>query len=101
MSKRKFSVIELFAGAGGLALGFEEGGFETKLLVENWKYACETLKANRPDWNVLCEGVENVDWNGYKADVVTGGFPCQILPILYCEVYPLSADTSLRAKPLL
>ena len=77
MSKRKFSVIELFAGAGGLALGFEEGGFETKLLVENWKYACETLKTNRPEWEVLCEGVENVDWSGYKAEVVTGGFPCQ------------------------
>lgn len=77
MAKRKFSVIELFAGAGGLALGFEESGFETKLLVENWKYACETLKTNRPDWEVLCEGVENVDWSGYKAEVVTGGFPCQ------------------------
>ena len=72
MSKRKFSVIELFAGAGGLALGFEEGGFETKLLVENWKYACKTLKTNRHDWEVLCEGVENVDWSGYKAKDYNG-----------------------------
>jgi DNA (cytosine-5)-methyltransferase 1 len=77
MPRRKPNVIELFAGAGGLALGFEEAGFESEVLVENNKYACETLKANRPGWNVLCEGVENVDWSRYKADIVTGGFPCQ------------------------
>lgn len=77
MPKDKFSVIELFAGAGGLALGFEEGGFYSELLVEKDKYACETLRINRPKWKVLCEGVENLDWKNYKADIVTGGFPCQ------------------------
>ncbi len=77
MSKNRFEVIELFAGAGGLAIGFEEAGFTPVVLVENDKHACETLKINRPDWNVLCEGVQNVDWSKYEADVVTGGFPCQ------------------------
>jgi DNA (cytosine-5)-methyltransferase 1 len=70
-------VIELFAGAGGLALGFEEAGFDHVALVENNKYACETLRLNRPEWNVMCNDVKEIDWAGYKADVVTGGFPCQ------------------------
>ena len=76
---RDFYLVELFAGAGGLALGLDQAGFKSVLLNEKDKYACQTLRANRPHWNVLEEKIENVsfsEWEG-KVDLVTGGFPCQ------------------------
>lgn len=71
------TVIELFAGAGGLALGLEQAGFNVVLLNENDKWACKTLQTNRPKWKVVCQDISQLDWKGYKADVITGGFPCQ------------------------
>ena len=72
-----FRSIELFAGAGGLALGFENAGFEHSLLVEIDKTATETLALNRPEWPIVCSDISQVDFEEYQADVVTGGFPCQ------------------------
>ncbi len=69
--------IELFAGAGGLALGLENAGLEHELLVEIDKDCVNTLKTNRPYWNVLHEDVHNINFEEYNPDVVTGGFPCQ------------------------
>ena len=46
--ERKPTVVELFAGAGGLALGLEKAGFETIALVENNRFASQTLLKNRP-----------------------------------------------------
>jgi len=71
------TVIETFAGAGGLALGLEEAGLHTTLLIENDSDCVATLRLNRPDWNVISEDIQSVDLAGYKADVVSGGFPCQ------------------------
>ena len=48
-----YSVVELFAGAGGLAIGLEQAGIECTALNEIDKWACETLRRNRPHWNVL------------------------------------------------
>ena len=75
----KYSAIELFAGAGGLALGLEQAGIETVLHVDNDKYCCETLSKNRPNWNVICSDVSKIDFKPYKGkvNIVTGGFPCQ------------------------
>jgi len=75
----KFSSIELFAGAGGLALGLEKAGFNTILLSEIDKNACQTLRHNRPNWNVVEGDVKNIDFAPYqgKVDFVSGGFPCQ------------------------
>lgn len=78
--------IELFAGAGGLALGLELAGFEHIGLVEFDKAAASTLSTNRPNWNVLCEDVELVaardlekEFNIKKKelDLLSGGAPCQ------------------------
>ena len=52
-----FKSIELFAGAGGLALGLEQAGFEHIGLVEIDKSAANTLICNRPQWKVLCEDI--------------------------------------------
>ena len=54
--RSNFSVIELFAGAGGLALGMENSGLNCNMLVEIDKEAVSTLERNRPKWNVINDG---------------------------------------------
>jgi len=75
----EYNSIELFAGAGGLALGLEEAGFKHVLLNELDKSACATLRHNRPNWNVIEGDIRKVDFTAYKnsIDLLTGGFPCQ------------------------
>jgi DNA (cytosine-5)-methyltransferase 1 len=76
-SKLGYTCVELFAGAGGTALGLDNAGIEHVLLNELDKNAVETLKSNRPDWNVVAGDVRELDFKGIKADIVQGGFPCQ------------------------
>jgi DNA (cytosine-5)-methyltransferase 1 len=71
------TVIELFSGAGGTALGFENAGLKDMMLVEYDKNAAATLKNNRPNWNVFAEDIYKVNFKGMQADIVEGGFPCQ------------------------
>lgn len=75
----EYSVLELFAGAGGLAVGLEKAGLKCVALNEIDKWACETLRRNRPNWNVLEGDIKDYDFSEYRGqvDVVTGGFPCQ------------------------
>jgi len=76
---RDFTSIELFAGAGGLALGMHLAGFKHILLSEIDKTACATLKKNQPDWNVMEKDIHQVDFSKLKGkvDFLSGGFPCQ------------------------
>ena len=76
---REYTAIELFAGAGGLGLGLETAGIKCSALNEIDHWACETLRTNRPNWNVIESDVKNVSFKNYKTkiDIVTGGFPCQ------------------------
>ena len=69
---------ELFAGAGGLALGFEKAGFKHRFLAEIDKHAASTLRANF-DCPILEADVSDIDFKPYKGkvDVLCGGFPCQ------------------------
>ncbi|RLD76485.1 MAG: DNA (cytosine-5-)-methyltransferase, partial [Bacteroidetes bacterium] len=78
-AENKYSVLELFAGAGGLAIGMEKAGLKCIALNEIDKWACQTLRKNRPNWNVLEGDVKTFCFSEYydKVDVVTGGFPCQ------------------------
>lgn len=81
-----FTTIELFAGAGGLALGIEKAGFKTLALNEFNADACATLRKNRPNWNVI-EGdvaeISGLDLEEYfsvrkgELDLLSGGAPCQ------------------------
>ncbi len=76
---RDFTSLELFAGAGGLALGMHFAGFRHILLNEIDAMASETLRINRPDWNVLEGDVHKIDFTPLRGlvDFVSGGFPCQ------------------------
>ena len=75
----EFKVLELFAGAGGLAVGLEKAGIKCVALNEIDKWACQTLRENRPKWNVLEGDIKSFDFSKYnkQVDIVTGGFPCQ------------------------
>ncbi|WP_115815070.1 DNA (cytosine-5-)-methyltransferase [Flavobacterium aquicola] len=78
-SENEYKVLELFAGAGGLAVGMEKAGLKCVALNEIDKHACATLRNNRPKWNVLEGDIKNFIFSEYynQVDVVTGGFPCQ------------------------
>jgi DNA (cytosine-5)-methyltransferase 1 len=76
---RDYYSIELFAGAGGLALGPEKAGFKAVLLNEIDKDACQTLRDNRHDWGVRQDDITNIDFKSFagEVDFLSGGFPCQ------------------------
>lgn len=77
--KREYKLIELFAGGGGMALGLEKAGLKGVLFNEIDKSSCETLRYNRPHWNVVEGDIANIDFTrlSENIDVLTGGFPCQ------------------------
>lgn len=73
----KLSCIEICAGGGGLALGLEQAGFQHKALIEIDSKCCDTLRYNRPDWNVIEEDIRNFDAKPYSnIDLLAGGIPC-------------------------
>ncbi|MGI5868715.1 MAG: DNA (cytosine-5-)-methyltransferase [Kiritimatiellia bacterium] len=75
---RRFRSVELFAGAGGLALGLEAAGFDSVAFNEIDHDACDTLRENRPEWNVIEGDIETIDFTQFHdIDLVSGGFPCQ------------------------
>lgn len=77
--KKNYSCVELFAGAGGMALGLERAGFHPVLLNDSDLNACATLLENRPHWNVVGGDIQELDFSHLrgKVDLVSGGFPCQ------------------------
>jgi DNA (cytosine-5)-methyltransferase 1 len=83
---KALQTIELFAGAGGLGLGFSSNGAIHKAVVEWDRYACETLRNNKrlgvepiAHWADVTEGdVRAFDYSSYEnLDLITGGPPCQ------------------------
>lgn len=74
-----FTSVELFAGAGGTALGMHNAGFKHLLLNEINHDACQTLRRNKPRWNVVEEDVHSIDFSQYlnRVDLLQGGVPCQ------------------------
>lgn len=71
-----YTVISLFSGAGGMDIGFELAGFHTLECVDNDPASCETLRYNRPRWNIVEGDIRNYSPN-ISADIVIGGPPCQ------------------------
>lgn len=70
--------LELFAGAGGLAKGFDLAGFTHDAFLEWNADACETLRRNFPSDKVFEVDIKSVDFNDFNSvDFVVGGPPCQ------------------------
>ncbi|OKH34069.1 DNA (cytosine-5-)-methyltransferase [[Phormidium ambiguum] IAM M-71] len=85
-SKKRPIAVDLFAGAGGMTLGFEQAGFDVLAAVEIDPIHCATHEYNFPFWTTLCQDINNTtgaeirDRSPIKnqdIDVVFGGSPCQ------------------------
>lgn len=73
---KKYKVVSLFSGIGGLDLGFEFAGFNVIWANDFDKYAVETYKANVSN-NIICGDIRELIDTIPNHDVVIGGFPCQ------------------------
>lgn len=74
------TVVELCAGAGGMAIGLERAGYHPLALIEFDKHAAATLRQNRPFWPVVEADIRTIDFKQYRAagvDLLVGGLPCQ------------------------
>lgn len=75
--KNQFSSVEICAGAGGQALGLEQAGFGHEALVEIDQHCCNTLRENRPAWNVVEGDLKGFSGKQFKGvDLLAGGVPC-------------------------
>ena len=81
---KKYTYIDLFAGAGGLSLGFDNAGFKNLFSVEFDKNYANTYMKNFPDHNMIVDDIKNIDDKKIeslvgknKVDIIIGGPPCQ------------------------
>lgn len=73
----RVSVLEICAGAGGQAIGLEAAGWEHAAAVDNDPHACNTLRWNRPSWDVIEDDVAEIEGKKYRGvDLLAGGVPC-------------------------
>ncbi|OPH54976.1 hypothetical protein BC351_30105 [Paenibacillus ferrarius] len=91
MTYNKPTIVELFSGPGGLALGFHLAGFETLVAYEFEEDSINTYKANFPNTNVIKKDLANFSDDDiselreyvykkteqYSVDIVMGGPPCR------------------------
>lgn len=114
------SSIELFAGAGGLAMGVSLAGFQSRSVVEWDKWACDTVLQNQKLGHPLVRGwpviegdvrnwIERVDTSSVSSnlDLVAGGPPCQPFSMGgkhqanqdTRDMFPVTVDVIRRLKP--
>jgi DNA (cytosine-5)-methyltransferase 1 len=81
--RNKYNIVDLFCGAGGLSLGFENVGFRSVLAIDMWKDAIDTFNLNRKDKIGIVEDISKIDSTFIKKKLehhingVIGGPPCQ------------------------
>ena len=78
-----YNFIDLFSGAGGMSLGFEQAGFKCIGSIDNFPAACKTHKLNFPQSTTICDDISNLQpdkfeklINFQKVDLIIGGPPC-------------------------
>jgi DNA (cytosine-5)-methyltransferase 1 len=71
-------ILSLFAGAGGIDIGFKSNSFETYAAIDNWQIACDTLKKNKISKNVIYSNIKDINFSKFKGkiDCIVGGPPC-------------------------
>ncbi|WP_166027065.1 DNA cytosine methyltransferase [Streptomyces chilikensis] len=81
---RRFTSVDVCSGAGGLALGLEQAGFDPVLALDHRKDPCATLRHNRPGWKVLEMDLEEFDpidhQECYNVDLLSAGLPRVVSP---------------------
>ena len=82
--KKKPTYIDLFCGAGGFSLGFDQVGFENLFSIDIEPSFCETYRANFPKHNLIQDSIANLTdkqikklTHGKEIEIVIGGPPCQ------------------------
>ena len=103
-----FTSVELCAGGGGQAIGLEQAGFKHLALVEYEPLFCETLRKNRPQWNVLQMDIRHFPAEVYEGiDLLAGGVPCPPFSIAgkqlgaddERDMFPTALDIISRMQP--
>lgn len=78
---KSYTVLDLFAGAGGLSLGFELEGYHVDTAIEIDAWAAETYKNNMPKTNTLVSDITLIEDSYFEKfkgiDLIVGGPPCQ------------------------
>ena len=77
----KPKIVSVFSGVGGIDSGFEKAGFSTVFATDIWDLACQSLKENYPETEVICDTIENIDFKSIRLkhgciDGLVGGPPC-------------------------
>ncbi len=110
------NVVELFAGAGGLAMGVGLAGFTPRAVIEWDRWACDTIRENRErgyplvkDWPLIEGDVRDFDFEALedKIDLVAGGPPCQPFSLGgkhrahedHRDMFPTMVDVVRRLRP--
>ena len=108
--------VELYAGAGGLALGVGMAGFEPVAVIERDKWACDTLRENGnrgyplvAGWPIHQRDARTFAWSSVpgEIDLVAGGPPCQPFSMGGKhkafndgrDMFPTTADIIRRLRP--
>lgn len=77
----RMKVIDLFAGCGGLSLGFRQAGCDVEQAVEFDPVIANTYQLNHPEVKMIVDDIKNIDtsgnFEGADADIIIGGPPCQ------------------------